>query len=327
MKQLKNITDWKECINQVVCGDCLEGMNLIPDKSIQLIIFDPPYYKIKGDFDFTFESKNEWLELLETCAKEFKRILADNGSLYMFGHAKRIAYQQVIYDKYFNLENSLIWEKEQCQTKRGYETFRSYMPITERILFYDNEIELSDLESIEKEYIAPRNPFAKELKKARLKKGVSINQVAEYGKFYANVNHGGAVTNWEKGYNVPLKEQWEILCDNLPIERKEYEDLRKEYEDLRRAWSNEKRLTDVLKYPQEANITGKYKHPTQKPPKLIEDLIQCSSRKGDLILDPMMGSWVSARSAKDLGRNFIGFELQEKYCEIGEKRLEQLNLF
>ena len=56
------------------------------------------------------------------------------------------------------------------------------------------------------EYVAPRNPFAIELKREKNEKGVSINQVSEYGKFYGNVNHGGAVTNWERGYNIPSAE-------------------------------------------------------------------------------------------------------------------------
>lgn len=320
MKNIKDIKNWKELINEVVHGDCFEGMAKMEDKTINLIVFDPPYYKIKGEFDFKFDSKNEWIELMERFANEFKRILKDNGAIYMFGHAKNIAHQQIVFDKYFNLENSLVWQKPDSQTKKGYATFRSYMPVTERILFYSNEVKMTGREFIEKEYIAPRNPFAIELRKARLLKDVSINQVAEYGKFYGNVNHGGSVTNWENGYNVPNKEQWKILCEYLPI-------VRKEYEELRRPWSNEKRLTDVLKYSQESTITKKFKHPTQKPPKLLEDLILCSTRKGDLILDPMSGSFSTARTCKDLGRNFIGFELEESYCEIGEKRLDQGVLF
>ena len=43
MKKLSEIQDWRECINEVVQGDCLEGMKMIPDKSIDLILTDPPY--------------------------------------------------------------------------------------------------------------------------------------------------------------------------------------------------------------------------------------------------------------------------------------------
>ena len=43
MIYLKDITSWEQCINQVVCGDCLEGMKLIPSDSIDLVVTDPPY--------------------------------------------------------------------------------------------------------------------------------------------------------------------------------------------------------------------------------------------------------------------------------------------
>lgn len=68
-------------------------------------------------------------------------------------------------------------------------------------------------------------------------------------------------------------------------------------------------------------------HPTEKPLPLLQYLIQTYSNSGDLILDNCMGSWTTARACKDLSRNFIGFELEKKYCEIGEKRLQQQNLF
>lgn len=63
------------------------------------------------------------------------------------------------------------------------------------------------------------------------------------------------------------------------------------------------------------------------PLDLLKYLVLTYSKEGDIILDPFMGSWTTARACKDLGRDFIGFELEEKYCEIGEKRLEQMVLF
>ena len=64
-------------------------------------------------------------------------------------------------------------------------------------------------------------------------------------------------------------------------------------------------------------------HPTAKPPLMIRDLIQRFSNDGDLILDPFMGSGTTLRAAKDLGRKAIGIELEERYCEIAAKRLQQ----
>lgn len=68
-------------------------------------------------------------------------------------------------------------------------------------------------------------------------------------------------------------------------------------------------------------------HPTEKPINLMKWCIGFI-REGGAILDPFMGSGTTLRAAKDLGRQAIGIEIEEKYCEIAAKRLAQevLNL-
>jgi site-specific DNA-methyltransferase (adenine-specific) len=310
--------------------------NTLPDKCANLIIADPPYFEVKGAFDFIWKSFDDYLKDVEKWAIECKRLLADNGTLFWYGHAKNIAYAQVIFDKHFNLINNLVWDKGSFMGLEESDVLRSFAPCTERILMYGSKAQdTTGLKEVEMEYIAPRNPFALELKKARLKKGVSINQVAEYGKFYGNVNHGGAVTNWERGYNVPLKEQWRILCENLPIERKEYKELRKEYEELRkeyeelskeyeelrRPFSNHFKLQEILRFSNEATKTGaKYDHDTVKPETLTRALILTCSRPNDLVVVPFSGSGTECAMAAKENRNFIGFDVEKKYVEMGNKR-------
>jgi len=63
-------------------------------------------------------------------------------------------------------------------------------------------------------------------------------------------------------------------------------------------------------------------HPTQKPEKLIAKLILASSREGDLILDPFLGSGTTAAVARKLGRNVIGIEQNKRYACLAAKRFE-----
>lgn len=63
-------------------------------------------------------------------------------------------------------------------------------------------------------------------------------------------------------------------------------------------------------------------HPTQKPVELMRWCIEKSSTTG-IILDPYMGSGTTLRAAKDLGRKAIGIEIEERYCEIAARRLQQ----
>ncbi len=63
-------------------------------------------------------------------------------------------------------------------------------------------------------------------------------------------------------------------------------------------------------------------HPTQKPEKLLAKVILASSNKGDVVLDPFLGSGTTSVIAKKLGRHYIGIEVDETYCLLAEKRLE-----
>lgn len=62
-------------------------------------------------------------------------------------------------------------------------------------------------------------------------------------------------------------------------------------------------------------------HPTQKPEKLIAKLILASSKPGDVVFDPFVGSGTTCVVAKKLGRKYIGIEIDEEYCTWGVKRL------
>jgi len=63
-------------------------------------------------------------------------------------------------------------------------------------------------------------------------------------------------------------------------------------------------------------------HPTQKPEKLLAKIILASSEKNDVVFDPFLGSGTTSVTAKKLGRNYCGVELDEEYALLCEKRLD-----
>jgi site-specific DNA-methyltransferase (adenine-specific)/modification methylase len=68
---------------------------------------------------------------------------------------------------------------------------------------------------------------------------------------------------------------------------------------------------------------GRALHPTQKPEEMLKRIIIASSNKGDLVLDPFIGSGTTALIAKRLGRNWIGIEKNKKYIEAANRRLKK----
>lgn len=65
-------------------------------------------------------------------------------------------------------------------------------------------------------------------------------------------------------------------------------------------------------------------HPTQKPLKILKELIECVTNPNDIILDPFMGSGSTCVASALLGRRYIGIELENKYYEIASKRIKQI---
>lgn len=76
------------------------------------------------------------------------------------------------------------------------------------------------------------------------------------------------------------------------------------------------------------NIKDKniYGHPTVKPLDFTKKLIRNSSKENEIVLDPFMGSGTTGHACKELGREFIGIELDEKYFAIAKNRIENIKI-
>jgi len=69
----------------------------------------------------------------------------------------------------------------------------------------------------------------------------------------------------------------------------------------------------------------KRKHPAPFPDKIPFDFIQCFCPPNGIVLDPLIGSGSTAVSAKKLGRNYIGFDISQEYCDIANERIKNTN--
>ena len=120
-------------INKIYCMDCLEGMKQMPDKSVDLIITDPPYpidtengtnrfkFKVnkKGSKENHLTDKNlnwfptpyKWNYLWKNTLIEMKRILKDGGHIYIFINEDNLFKEKLRIDNYFIFRSLLTWFK------------------------------------------------------------------------------------------------------------------------------------------------------------------------------------------------------------------------
>ena len=94
-----------------------------------------------------------------------------------------------------------------------------------------------------------------------------------------------------------------------------------------------KGATKTFNFPSQAECVNVYSysvshktttHPTEKPLELIKRLVAISSKPGDTVLDPFMGSGTTAVAAKEMGRSFLGFELNREYVTMARQRLRRV---
>lgn len=117
-----------------ICGDAIEELKKIPDKSINLIVTDPPY-NLNKDYGNSKDSLNfnEYLDFSRLWLKEAHRVLADNGSIYVFMGMRYISYIYSILEQELNMNfNSWItWYYTQ-----GIGKTKGFSPRHDDILFF-----------------------------------------------------------------------------------------------------------------------------------------------------------------------------------------------
>lgn len=292
-------------------GDCLQRMKDIPDRSVSLILTDPPYHSTKKKNiygDTFFREDAEYLEWMQQIAYEWARILKLSGSVYCFCSSKMAAKLEAVFSDKFNVLAHITWTKpndpgfDGWKQKMNKDILREWYPHTERILFMEPAAEGNLF----------RQPFGNYLREKRLQSGLTMHDLTEITGAYGKVNHGGAQANWEAGRNVPSVEQYVKIAEAVLATGKV--DHMMPYQDLIRPFNNSGQdpFTDVWEFPNIRPYRGK--HPAEKPIPLLEHAIAASSNPGDIVLDCFAGSGSTAVAALQNNRRSISIEIEDKWC-------------
>lgn len=120
-----------DLINKVINGDCLEVMKTIPNKSVNHIICDLPFYGVvKDDWDNQWKNVNDYIDWCRDVIIEYKRILVDNGNIFLFTGRQYNRHIAMILDEFFTEKRIIIWaRKRNFNSSRGKALASGYEPI------------------------------------------------------------------------------------------------------------------------------------------------------------------------------------------------------
>lgn len=290
-------------LNTIYNQDCVCGMReRVPDESVDLVIADPPYFKVIGEkWDYSWRTEEDYLKWSESWIDEAVRTLRKGGSFYLFGYFRMLCrLLPILESRGLELRQQIVINKGiQAVSGRATRGYKMFPNVTESILFL---------------YKDPK-PFVKKLLKERQKAlGLTAREINERLGVKSN---GGGMWSIYTGDNVckqlPTQRIWdklqEILQFDLPYSR------------ISQVYHTQPGLTDVWN---DVNFYSEERfHPTQKPQTALMRLILASSNEGDTVLDPFMGGGSTAVACISSARNFIGFEINPKYYEASRKRIEQ----
>ena len=124
-------------INKIFNKDCVEYMKTLPDKSIDLIVADPPYFQIYGEFDYIWKNVDEYIKWCKEWIQEVYRILKPTGSFYLWG---KIGFNNgyplfKIADWIENEQLFLVQNWITQRNTRGRGVSRKYMQAREELIF------------------------------------------------------------------------------------------------------------------------------------------------------------------------------------------------
>ena len=240
--------------------DNLELMKQLPNESISLIYCDVLYNTGKKfkDYDDNLGTPQQAIEWYEPRLIEMKRLLKNNGSIYLQCDYRLVHYLKVKMDEIFgidNFQNDIIW----CYNGGGVTKSR-FNKKHDNILFYSK----SNKFTFNTQYQPYNENSAKRL----------LNQ------------HKGKDKSDRLTIGTPMVDWWnDIKCIVNP-ENIEYENYN-----------------------------------TQKPKALLERIIQASSNQGDLVADFFCGSGTTCIVAKELDRNYLGCDINQRAIDITYDRL------
>lgn len=311
----------------------IKGNNLIALESllkryegqVKCIYIDPPYNTGNDSFNYNDNfNHSTWLTFMKNRLEIAKKLLTDDGVIFVQCDYNEQAYLKVLMDSIFsrnNFINNIVWKRKggSVNPKNKLNNNVDYILIYSRSLeFKINPIyTINDLET--QKYIEER-----------------FKNVDENGRLYRlspiiSPTYSASLVYEYKGYNPP-KNGWSLSKNRMiefDNEGRLYFPEDKTQRIQRKQFLDEYKGRPVGDLWTDINVINSMSNERlsfvgQKPETLIERIINLSSKNGDIILDFHLGSGTTATVAHKMGRRYIGVEQMDYIEDITVERLKKV---
>lgn len=324
--------------NEIVCGDSVDLLKLIPANSVDLVITSPPYFQQReynGGGIGNEKKTEDYIAALMRVFRECIRVIKPTGSV-IFNVGDKYEDSSLLLMPYrfaiaateqcdVTLVNNVTWVKTNPtprQFKRrlvsSTEPFFHFVKSQEYKYFLDEFLKPSDEpkpngngngagENVGKRYFSlieqsKLSPKQKEMARSALEEVIEEVQNGEIQGFRMKIRgiHSEPFGGQDGGRKIQLDK------NGFTIIRIYGNPLKK----------------DVLTTPVES--LKNCPHPAIYPVKIVEEFIRLLTQRGDIVLDPFVGSGSTAVAAFQTERVYIGFDISEEYCLYAQKRLSSI---
>jgi|TARA_B100001758_G_C18345790_1_gene576971 adenine-specific DNA-methyltransferase len=320
----------KDVENKIICGETLNVLKTLPDKSVQTIITSPSYF-LKKEYENKNEIFDNYLENHRKIIKESKRVLKDNGAIF-WNVAQTVHDNEILplgaifYDIFkklnFFLKNWIIWKFEggECPRNRLFGRYENVLWLVKRkdnFIFNIDDVRVptkwlkdkrvrKDGKNPEDFWILDDRTNSEKLNLIKNKLSKYKNLISEKKKDYVNqVLMDELIRDVEDQLNDMLETKEKVLNRNLQDN----------------IW-HINRVVNISKKEKIKHPKTKKAHPCPFPERLIDRIIKMSSNKNDVVLDIFSGSGTVMKVANDLHRRWIGIDQSKEYCEIAKLRIK-----
>ena len=322
--------------NEIVCGDSADLLKLIPANSVDLVITSPPYFQQReydGGGVGNEKEPDEYVSALMKIFRECVRVIKPTGSI-VFNIGDKYEDSSLLLMPYrfaiaateqcgVTLVNNVTWVKSNPtprQFKRrlvsSTEPFFHFVKSQEYKYFLDEFLKPAEEpktngngtgENVGKKYFllieqSTLTPKQKDMAKNALEEVIEEVRNGEIQGFRMKIRgiHSEPFGGQDGGRKIQLDK------NGFTIIRIYGNPLKK----------------DVITTPVES--LKNCPHPAIYPVKIVDEFIKLLTQKGDIVLDPFVGSGSTAVAAFQNERTYIGFDISEEYCLFAQKRLRSV---